>query len=191
MAVPDKYEYIVNRSKDFITLINRDYVYEIVNDTYCQIVGMEKAEVLNRKVSEIWGNERFEGSIKGYLDRCFQGENVHYIERFKFGLEQRYMHVSYYPYGDREGEVTHALVFSHDITKLGEIETKLINYQYRDPMTGLYNRRSLEIILDTEISKAKRSKGEHFRAVAFIGIENLSEVQRTYGASVGNVLLEN
>ena len=190
-AVPDKYEYIVNRSKDFITLINRDYVYEIVNDTYCSIVGLDKSEVLNRKVSDIWGQERFDSAIRGYLDRCFQGENVHYIERFKFGLEQRYMHVSYYPYGEKEGEVTHALVFSHDITKLGEIETKLINYQYRDPMTGLYNRRSLEIILDTEISKARRSKGENLRAVIFIGIENLSEVHRRYGASVGNVLLEN
>jgi len=189
--LPDKYEYIVNRSRDFITLINRDYVYEIVNDTYCKIIGLDKKDVLNKKVSEIWGKDRFESSIKGYLDRCFQGENVHYIERFKFGLEQRYMHVSYYPYGEVDGEVTHALVFSHDITKLGEIETKLINYQYRDPMTGLYNRRSLEIILDTEISKARRSKSDRLRAILFIGIENLSEVHRKYGASVGNVLLEN
>ena len=188
----DKYEYIVNRSNDFITLINREYVYEIANDTYCDIIGRPKGEVVNRAVAEIWGKERFDRTIRGHLDRCFEGENVHYVERFKFGIEQRYMHVSYYPYSERPGgAITHALVFSHDITKLGEVESKLINYRYRDPLTGLYNRRSLDIILEMEIEKARRSEKEKNRAVMFIGIENMTEVNRKHGHSIGSVLLEN
>jgi len=190
-GMTNTYEYIVNRSHDFITLVNRDYVYEIVNDTYCAIIGLDRTQVLNHSVAEIWGQETFDERLKGYLDRCFAGEQVHYVERFKFGLEQRYMHVSYYPYGERDGEITHALVFSHDITKLGEVESKLINYRYRDPLTGLYNRRSLEIILDMEIEKARRSSGEKYRAVLFVGIENMTEINRKHGHSIGSVLLEN
>jgi diguanylate cyclase (GGDEF)-like protein/PAS domain S-box-containing protein len=189
--MPDKYEYIVNRSKDFITLINRDFVYEIVNDTYCEIIGKPREEVLNRAVTEIWGDERFEETIRPFLERCFAGENVHYVERFKFGLEQRYMHVSYYPYSEDGGEITHALVFSHDITRLGEIEARLMNYEYRDPLTGLFNRKSLEILLDMELEKAKRARTERLRALLFIGIENLTEISRVHGHSIGNVLLEN
>lgn len=184
------YEYIVNRSHDFITLINRDYVYEIVNDTYCAIIGLGRTEVLGHSVAEIWGEDTFDDRLRRYLDRCFAGEEVHYVERFKFGLEQRFMHVSYYPYGDG-GRVTHALVFSHDISRLGETESKLINYEYRDPLTGLYNRRSLEIILDSELAKARRSRGETRRAVIFLGVENLTEIHRVHGPSIGNVLLEN
>ena len=100
------------------------------------------------------------------------------------------MHVSYYPYRE-DGKVTHALVFSHDITTLGDIESRLINYEYRDPLTGLYNRRSLEIILEGELLKARRAGSERLLAVLFIGIENLSDINRTHGHSVGSVLLEN
>lgn len=31
----EKYEYIINASSDFITLIDRNYVYTVVNDSYC------------------------------------------------------------------------------------------------------------------------------------------------------------
>ena len=67
----DAYEYIVNISKDFITLINRDYVYEIVNDSYCQEMCKSREQILNRSVAEIWGREKFESSLKKYLDKCF------------------------------------------------------------------------------------------------------------------------
>jgi diguanylate cyclase (GGDEF)-like protein/PAS domain S-box-containing protein len=186
----DAYEYIVNTSKDFITLINRDYVYEIVNDSYCQEMGRTRDQILNHSVTDIWGKETFENSLKKHLDKCFAGEEVHYINTFVFGPFEKYMHVSYYPYRVK-GEITHAAVFSHDITSVGEIESKLTNYEYRDPVTGLFNRRSLDVILDKEIEKAKRSKHEKLRAVLSISLENLAKVNQVYGHEIGDLLLEN
>ncbi|MBI9101884.1 MAG: EAL domain-containing protein [Spirochaetales bacterium] len=187
----DKYQYIVNSSKDFITLINKDYVYEIVNNAYERMIEKPRGEILNKSVSHVWGADVFETKIKGYLDRCLAGEEVHYIETFKFGLENRYMHVSYYPYRDGNNSITHALVFTHDITKLGKIESKLINYEYRDPLTGLFNRNSLDIILDMELVQAKRSRSENLRALVFIDILNHKEVSQKFGHEIGSVLLEN
>ena len=186
----DAYEYIVNISKDFITLINRDYVYEIVNDAYCTEMGRSREEIINRGVAEIWGKEKFEKSLKRYLNQCFEGQEVHYIDTFKFGPFEKYMHVSYYPYREND-EITHVAVFSHDITSVGEIESKLTNYEYRDAVTGLFNRRSLDVILDKEIEKAKRSKYEKLRAVLFVSLENLAKVNQVYGHEIGDLLLEN
>jgi diguanylate cyclase (GGDEF)-like protein/PAS domain S-box-containing protein len=186
----DRYEYIVNRSADFITLINRDYIYEIANDAYCDNVGLTREQVLGRTVAEIWGGDRFGGKLKAYLDRCFGGETINNVERFSFGPEQRYMHVTYYPY-QASGAVTHVLVFSHDITVLGELESRLNEYEYRDPTTGLYNRRSLDLILQSEMERAKRSPDTPSLAVLFIGIENLPYINRMFGHGVGGVLLEN
>ena len=186
----DAYEYIVNISKDFITLINRDYVYEIVNDSYCTEMGRSREEIINRSVAEIWGKEKFENSLKRYLNQCFEGREVHYIDTFKFGPFEKYMHVSYYPYREND-EITHVAVFSHDITSVGEIESKLTNYEYRDAVTGLFNRRSLDVILDKEIEKAKRSKYEKLRAVLFVSLENLAKVNQVYGHEIGDLLLEN
>ena len=186
----NKYEYIVNISRDFITLINRNYVYEIVNDAYCKVMEKKRGEILHKSVTEVWGEEKFNSSIKKYLDECFSGGEIHYIDKFKFGPFEKYMHVSYYPYFENN-EITHALVFSHDITRISEIESKLTNYEYRDPVTGLFNRRSLDIILEKEIEKAKRSRTEKLRAVLFISLKNFAKVNQTYGHHVGDLLLEN
>ncbi|MBI9097493.1 MAG: EAL domain-containing protein [Spirochaetaceae bacterium] len=184
------YEYIVNTSSDYITLINRSYEYEVVNDSYCHVIRREKNEILGKQVSQIWGQERFNSKIREHLDKCFSGKVIHYIEEFNFGNEHKYMHVSYYPY-ITDGEISHVLVFSHDITKLGEIEAKLINYEYRDPLTGLFNRKSLDIILDMELEKAKRSRSEKLRALLFISISNLQQINLDHGYETGTMLLEN
>ena len=186
----DKYEYIVNSSRDFITLINRQYVYEIVNNTYCEIVEKNKTDVLGATVADVWGRETFEKTIKGYLDRCFAGEQVHYIEQFRFGSILKYMHVSYYPYSEGD-TITHALVFSHDITHIGELENKLNHYEYRDPVTGLFNRKSLNVILDRELERARRSESEPLRVLLFIDLLTLEKVVQMHGQEIGDLLLEN
>jgi len=186
----NRFKYIVNTSKDFITLINSNYIYEIVNDSYCRQIDKKREDIINKSVAAVWGDERFNGSIKKHLDQCFSGHEVNYIDKFKFGSFEKYMHVSYYPYIENN-KITHALVFSHDITKISEIESKLTNYEYRDPLTGLFNRRSLDIILEKEIEKAKLSKSEKLRVLLFISLGNLQKVNQTYGHDIGDLLIEN
>lgn len=191
MADSDRtYEYIVNTSSDFITLINKKYEYEVVNDAYCRVLARKREEILGHHVADIWGEERFKSKILQHLNKCFNGKDVHYIEEFGFGPEHRYMHVSYYPYRIAE-EITHVLVFSHDISEMGEIEEKLHNYEYRDSVTGLFNRKSLDIVLDMELEKAARMEGENFRALIFLSVSNLQEINLNHGFDVGSMLLEN
>ena len=148
------FENIVNLSNDFITLIDRSYRYVVANDAYCREMGKAREQVVGHTVKEVWGTERFRSPIKGHLDRSLAGEEVNNIDKFKFGPFMKYMHVTYSPY--REGkEITHVLVVSHDITRIGEIESKLTNYEYRDPVTGLFNRRTLGVILENEIDRRR------------------------------------
>ena len=184
------YEEIVNRSTDYITLINRDYVYEIANDAYCRQIGRSRAEVIGHTVSDVWGDERFESAIRPNLDRCFAGEQVHYVDKFTFGEIERHIHVSFFPYTS-DGRTTHALVFSHDITRLSQVEDRLTNYEVRDPTTGLFNRRSMEIILDKELEQVRDAPGNELRAVLFIHVENLGQIIDLYGHDTGDLLLEN
>ncbi len=186
-----QFEFILNHTREFLTLINRSYNYEMVNASYAQAMGKRKEDVVGRSVAEIWGQERFESSIRPHLDTCFSGSKVGYIEKFEFGSENRYMQVEFIPYTGPEGSVTHALVSSHDITHLGELEEMLMQYEYRDPTTGLFNRKSLEILLEVELVKAQRSSPVEPRALLFIGIENLQKVNRRYGYDIGDLILEN
>ncbi len=185
-----RYKSIIDNSEDFITLISRDYVYEMVNDTYCEGIQKSKEELQGARVEDVWGSETFHKTIKCYLDRCFAGEKLHYIDQFRFGPFMKYMHVSFYPYRENE-EISHAIVFSHDITQLGQLESKLNHYEYRDPITGLFNRRSLDVILDKEIERAGRSQTEQMRVLLFIELSNLEKVIELYSQEIGDLLLEN
>ena len=186
-----RFEYIVNTSSDFITLISRNYIYELVNDAYIENIEKTREDIIDHHVQDVWGKKTFESTIKKYIDRCLSGENVQYVDRFEFGSSRKYMHVSYYPYRENNGKITHALVFSHDITRLGDIEAKLINYEFRDPLTGLFNGKSLGVILEMELEKAGLMDENNMRSLLFISLSNFQDIQLTHGHALGNMLLEN
>lgn len=199
---------IIDASRDFITLVDRNYVYEFVNASYCREMGLEGTDIVGKSIAEIWGKERFEGRIKSHLDECFEGRESQDIDRFKFGSGYKYIHTSYYPYKSGN-KITHAMVYSHDISAIKELESRLIDYEFKDPTTGLFNRKSFDIVLDMELEKAKRapgrpkkgargrsrwallSEGESgIRAVLFINLRNFSQINARYGYEIGDLLLE-
>ena len=121
-----RYEFIANSSQEFMTLINRDYVYEAANNAYCTAHGKSRAEIIGHKVNEVWGDEAFTGIIKGYLDECFTGKTVRYESWFKFGAQQqRFFEVHYYPYINDAGVTTHCVVVSHDMSQRKSSEDQL------------------------------------------------------------------
>ena len=100
------------------------------------------------------------------------------------------MHVSFYPH-EENGRITHALVFSTDTTQIHALEDRLKEYQFKDPTTGLLNRRSLSVLLQNEIDKANRSQSERLRALLYISVENFARINQAYGHHIGDILLEN
>ena len=112
------FEFIVNTSRDCMSLVNRDYVYEAANQAYLDGQGKRREEVVGRSVADVWGREVFEGTIKGYMDRCLQGHQIRYEAEFPFrGREKAWYEVAYSPYRDEGGLVTHVVVVSRDVTE--------------------------------------------------------------------------
>lgn len=113
-----RYEFIVNASKEFLSLINHDHVYEAVNETYCRVHNKTQPEIIGKSVADLWGEGRYLSQIKPHLEACLAGQQTHYQGWFEFAtLGQRYFDVDYYPYYDSAGNVTHAVVVSRDMTE--------------------------------------------------------------------------
>ena len=114
----DKYEFIVNTSKEFMTLINSDHVYEAANESYCRAHNKRHNEVVGRTIADVWGNETYLTTIKPSLDQCFAKNEVRFQGWLVFaGLGQRYVDVTYYPYYNQDGLITHSVVVSRDMTE--------------------------------------------------------------------------
>jgi putative nucleotidyltransferase with HDIG domain/PAS domain S-box-containing protein len=102
-----------------MTLINRDYVYEVANDAYCHAHAIDREDLIDRTVSDVWGEDVFGDVIKSYVDRCLAGEDINYQAWFRFkALGQKYFDVYYHPYRNPSGEITHVVVVSHDMTEM-------------------------------------------------------------------------
>jgi PAS domain S-box-containing protein len=134
-ALGDKhqsYQFIVNTSRDFMTLINRDHIYEAVNDSYCQAHQKTQNEIVGRSVAEVWGQEVYLTQVEEHLENCFAGEEAHYQGWFEFAtLGRRYFDVVYYPYYGSDRMVTHAVVVSRDNTKYKQVEDQLVRSEQR------------------------------------------------------------
>ncbi len=113
-----RYAFIVNTSRDWHTLINRDYRYEAVNRAFCVAHGRVRDELIGRSLAEMWGEEIFNGIIKENMDRCFAGQEVNYQAWLDLpDKTARHYDITLYPYEDEDDRVTHAVVVTRDITQ--------------------------------------------------------------------------
>lgn len=133
--IEEKYKFIVDAYREMMTLINKDYVYELVNDFWCQTFGKSREDFIGKTVAEVWGDKRFNTEIKGKIDQCLQG-NV-YKEEDSFiisGGERRYYALTYFPFRNRNKEITHVVGVTKDITerKVAEIALRKSEKELRE-----------------------------------------------------------
>ncbi|WP_054697469.1 PAS domain S-box protein [Desulfosarcina cetonica] len=112
-----KVQFIANVADQLLTMIDRNYTYESVNQAYCRARGQRRDDLVGKSVAEVWGQTQFDEIIKPKLDICFSGQVTSSEDWFKFdGRELRCYQVTYNPYHNHLGEITHAVVVTHDIT---------------------------------------------------------------------------
>ncbi len=120
-----KYEFMINTFSVPLTLIDRYYKYEAINDAFCQMQNMPRNMILGNSVCDIWSKEHCDTIIKN-LDKAFTGKTIHaenWIETAAYG--RRYMNTEYIPYHTNK-EISHVIVSSYDITERKKSEDTVI-----------------------------------------------------------------
>lgn len=122
-----RYKHIVSSSTDMMALLDTNFTYLAVNSAYLNAFGMTQENFIGKHVSDIFGPELFEKTIKPKALRCIAGEEIHYEEWFDFpaNRDKSYMHISYFPYVDDKNEVKGFVVNGRDITSRKRTEKEL------------------------------------------------------------------
>jgi len=154
--VQERYSFIVNAYGEMMTLINRDYVYELVNDSWCRTFGKSREDFIGKTVSEIWGDKRFKSEIKRKIDECLLGKVFTEEDSFVIASgKRRYYEVTYFPYRTKGKEVTHAVGVTNDITARKEAEIALKNSENQLRELNEQKDQYLSII-DSDLDQASK-----------------------------------
>jgi PAS domain S-box-containing protein len=121
-----QYRHIVSASPESLSLIDRHYIYRIVNDAYLKRTMRSYDEIVGHSVAEVMGADVFAHVIKEKLDRCMQGEKIRYSSWFVHAGEgRRFMDVTYTPYRNEQGDISGIVVSARDISHFKHIEEAL------------------------------------------------------------------
>ena len=120
-----RYKSIVDSAPDALSLVDRQYVYRLVNREYLRRTGLARKQIEGRSVAEVLGTEAFQNLIQPNLDRALAGEAIQFEAWFEFAaLGRRRMLVNYWPYPESSNPaaIEGVLVSARDVTELWEAD---------------------------------------------------------------------
>ena len=109
---------IIDHSRSMISIINRNYIYEKVNSTFCNAHKVT-GSIVGKTLGEVWGQETFQKVIKSNIDLCFTGKTIRYEAIFNTpNSGKRFFEVTFHPIVAENGEITHLMADTFDIHDL-------------------------------------------------------------------------
>ena len=120
------YSKIVSTSTDLVMLINHDYVYQVVNQAYLDLLDKPREEIVGHTVADVIGEELFTTISKPNLDKALAGKPANYQAQMELPDGAiRYLDLRCDPLRNTEGEVIGVLVDGRDITEEKEAQDAL------------------------------------------------------------------
>jgi PAS domain S-box-containing protein len=122
-----RYERIVSATTDAISLIDRNYIYQVVNQTYIKWYNKPQDQIVGHSVSELIPMNIYETTVKPRLDQCLAGQVVQYEMWADYITPNpQFLSVTYNPYYDDTTQAVAGVVVSlHNITRLKHTEMEL------------------------------------------------------------------
>ncbi|HYQ91790.1 MAG TPA: PAS domain S-box protein, partial [Candidatus Competibacteraceae bacterium] len=127
-----QYKQIVAAIPDSVSLVDRQYRYQIINAEYLRRTGKPETAIVGHSVAEVMGEAVFQHLVQQHLDRGLQGQTEHYQSWFEFAASGRqFIDVIYSPYRDEQNELAGVVVTARDITSLKQAEEALHQSEQR------------------------------------------------------------
>lgn len=180
----------VEHSASSIMITDKNGIIEYINPRFCEVTGYSESEAIGQTPSIISTKETPPACHQELWSTILAGNNWHgeTFNRTKNGAYYWSL-MSISPVMDDNGEISHFISVSEDITTKKDQQIKIEKIALYDPLTGLANRRLLYDRLNqsTEILQRQQDAGI---GVIMLDLDYFKAINDTYGHDVGDELLK-
>lgn len=189
------YRYQKNKQQSYINQVHEltyaamidmsDYTLVQVSDSYARLTGYSRDELLGKNYLTLASHRVPPEKQQQLIERLLSGQSWQgEISGINKSGEEYWVALTLTPIKNVMGNVSHVWATRVDITDKKRIEKLNII----DEMTGLYNRRHFNEVIEREINRAKRT--EIPLALAMIDVDFFKSINDTYGHQRGDEVLK-
>lgn len=179
----------VEQSANAVMITDRNGVIEYVNPWFTRITGYTPEEVIGKTPGILKSGETHPETHKRMRDTLLSGKEwsgeLH--NRKKNGETYWCLEVIS-PLKDDDGNITHFVAVTEDISERKQTEQAIRHLAFHDPLTGLPNRRLFNDRLH-QAAAVRHRNGNSF-ALMLLDLDRFKTVNDTLGHDIGDALLK-
>lgn len=181
---------ILDAIQDGYFELDRDGQLIAVNRALCGMLGYSGEELLGSSCERLLEYEDIERATALFTRAHHDGENISFAAPFRRrDGSQGYYETRVSLVHDGQGRFAGYRGILRDISAQVAYQNQLLDMAYRDPLTGLGNRKAFIEHLRQALDRAQR--GNEHLALLYLDLDRFKEVNDRFGHDVGDLLLQN
>ncbi|MBB1519933.1 sensor domain-containing diguanylate cyclase [Aquipseudomonas guryensis] len=160
-----------------------------VNRALCQMLGYSAEELLQHRFDNVLNAEDSQRARQLFTQARDSGENATFAAPFcRRDGSLGYYETRFSLVHDSQGRFSGFRGILRDISAQVAYQNQLLDMAYRDPLTGLGNRKAFAEHLKNALEQAQRQQGQ--LALLYLDLDRFKEVNDRFGHDTGDALLQ-
>jgi diguanylate cyclase (GGDEF)-like protein/PAS domain S-box-containing protein len=173
-----------------ICYIDRNHRMGFGNATFHAWLGLEPVRLPGMHLQEVLGKPAYDAA-RPRLKQAFEGVGATFEMPLQALGRHRILEWTFVPDVQAQGRVTVAVAgvyaLAHDMTRVKEAESRLVQMARFDSLTGIANRRLFGELLGQALERVRRQR--QVMGLAYMDIDHFKGINDTWGHGVGDEVL--
>ncbi|WP_322399946.1 diguanylate cyclase domain-containing protein [Massilia luteola] len=174
-----------------ICYIDRNHRMGFGNATFDAWLGLEPVRLPGMHLAEVLGKPAYDAA-RPRLKQAFEGVGATFEMPLQAQGRHRILEWTFVPDVQAQGRVAVAVAgvyaLAHDMTRVKEAESRLVQMARFDSLTGIANRRLFGELLGLALERVRRQR--QVLGVAYMDIDHFKAINDTWGHGIGDEVLK-